>query len=410
MAMRRHPGQRGTEEKEQRAQKARPVFTGPVHSPDVALPDLLQRAARQPRHLTPSGVQTLQRAYGNRAVTRLVPQRGTIQRKFSYRFRANVGVFAGIFSEHNKDFKTIKSKYNTYRNTTNKKVEFKCLKDMIRMSKAWLKKHKNKNAKKTKDLKRLIARCETAKPTVEKEVEAEYVERLNKGLESKAGGFEFITGTSRIMVPDIQEETQEMADLHGLSKAELLAIRVYTSKDYKYINPILAGNKSWLDAKAQELWQQGWSPISRQLRKKRGTLLTKQQKAVLTQETIEHTKMATKGMKKLPNWTGEAYRGLSLTSKELASQFQENKSISFPAFTSTSLDSGTAQGYITPESGQVGIYVVMQVNKGKDIGKISAYRSESEVLLMPGSTFMVNKVTPPSSGKTYYTVQMTQTS
>jgi len=52
----------------------------------------------------------------------------------------------------------------------------------------------------------------------------------------------------------------------------------------------------------------------------------------------------------------------------------------------------------------------MQVNKGKDIGKISAYRSESEVLLMPGSTFMVNKVTPPSSGKTYYTVQMTQTS
>jgi hypothetical protein len=380
-----------------------------VGSPDVALPSLLQRAATQPRRMTPGGMQMLQRAYGNRAVTRLVPQRGTIQRKFTYRFRATVGFFAGLFSAHNKAFKTIKSKYNTYRNTPNKKVELKCLKDMISMSKAWLKKHKNKNARQTKDLKRLVARCKTAKPTVESELDQEYVERVNKGLASEAGGFEFLTKTSRVMVPDITEETQGEADRYGLTEGELLAIRVYTSKDYKYMNPILARNKSWLDAKAQDLWRQGWDPISRQLKKKRGTLLTKRQKAVLTQETMEHTKMAVQGMKKLPTWTGETYRGMSLSPTEFASQFQENKAISYPAFTSMSLDSGTAQGYITPEDTEVGVYLVMQVTKGTDIAKISAYRSESEVLLMPGSTFMVNKITPPGSSKTYHTVEMTQT-
>jgi hypothetical protein len=44
-------------------------------APGPAAPDLLPRAVTHPRRLTPRGVQTLQRAYGNRAVTRLMPKK-----------------------------------------------------------------------------------------------------------------------------------------------------------------------------------------------------------------------------------------------------------------------------------------------------------------------------------------------
>jgi hypothetical protein len=47
---------------------------GTVVSPEVMLPGLLQRAVTQPRRMTPGGVQMLQRAYGNRAVTNLLPR------------------------------------------------------------------------------------------------------------------------------------------------------------------------------------------------------------------------------------------------------------------------------------------------------------------------------------------------
>lgn len=58
----------------QRRPKEKPALQGPVGLPELGLPGLVQHAVTQPGRMTPSGVQRLQRAFGNRTVNRLVPR------------------------------------------------------------------------------------------------------------------------------------------------------------------------------------------------------------------------------------------------------------------------------------------------------------------------------------------------
>jgi hypothetical protein len=95
MRTRQRLGQKGTEEMVQQRSKAKPTPLEPVRRPDLTAPGLSRRAVTRPGRMTPGGMQVLQRAYGNRAVTRLLP--GQEQAEITPRAKVSTPVIQRTF-------------------------------------------------------------------------------------------------------------------------------------------------------------------------------------------------------------------------------------------------------------------------------------------------------------------------
>lgn len=222
----------------------------------------------------------------------------------------------------------------------------------------------------------------------------------------------------------LSEQARNMAPLGwsptapgGLTEAQYTAIRVYTSGDYKYINPVLINSPGWLaggmnpndpTGEVQANWMSSLAELATEL-KKPGEFLKK-----IEQMALEHSAMAIEGLKKLPPFVGRVFRGESRPESIYQSDYPPGKTIEKGHFLSTSKDVNQSMKFAKDDSGAApprrGILWEINANgkKGRDIQDISLFTQEQEVLFMPGSTFKINKV-DPVIGPTPLKVEMEET-
>lgn len=182
---------------------------------------------------------------------------------------------------------------------------------------------------------------------------------------------------------------------YGLSVGEAAAIGIYTANDFKYMNPVMAGNDNWLDFQMK-----GVVPASAKYQKlytqEKGTGFTLNTISALKDEATEHNLMLMSALKKLPNWTGKAYRGAGFTENEISQKFPNNGIATMEAFTSTSLKEGTSRSFANQNTDEtrnkIGVFMDMDVTRGKDVATFSNTASESEVLVLPFAQFNVKEI------------------
>jgi len=101
------------------------------------------------------------------------------------------------------------------------------------------------------------------------------------------------------------------------------------------------------------------------------------------------------GLNKLPNYSGTVYRGIDISLLELSKQYSRDNLVLWVAFTSTTTDINVMKRF----TGDKGTWLAIDIEEGKEIQKFSMYPTESEVLILPNSKFIVKEVLSESMKK-----------
>jgi hypothetical protein len=340
-------------------------------------------------------------------LTHVVQQSGqssAIQRKMAFTSADLKGSLSkkaklkGFFGKKST-FSKIQKALAAYEGSNNLAEQKTLLDNLLILAQSWLGKHDDDPVKQA-SLNQMVPAIQQEIVVLDQKIadDKDYLEDL------KNNKFKFMTTTGKMgqNLAGVSDEGKQQAQKSGLTDAELTAIRIYTAQDYAYMNPVLANNKGWLDYKIKELVKQGQINLGG-----RDTLNDKERQQV-KEEAIRHSDKAVEGLAKLPDIKKEVYRGVGLTQKEFNDQYQKGKTVTLPSFTSTSLDKKVSKGFAKREAkgGKVGILLVMQVTKGKDIGDLSVFDKEKEVLLPPKSSFKVDSIV--DLGKNVFEVNVSQ--
>ncbi len=169
---------------------------------------------------------------------------------------------------------------------------------------------------------------------------------------------------------------------HGVTGAEIAAIKTFTASDYQYINPATANSESWLTSNRKQFH-----------------LSAKLGDRTFSQEGSLHTAIAMQGLTKMPAWTKPAYRGERCTPTQFGEKYSVGKEFSYNSFASSAQEERVALNFAhgladSPPSldKSVAVLAVLEETGGRDISSISMVQGEKEVLLLPGSKFVVKKV------------------
>lgn len=213
------------------------------------------------------------------------------------------------------------------------------------------------------------------------------------------------------------QATLDLIKKYGLTEAEVLAVKLYTSDDYQYINPGNANSESYMKyenfAGARWVkWQPEGTPEPREdeldeddyLPAAKAYLASPEgQKHVkeLFQEGSLHGAMALSALRKLPRMQGTCYRGSRLTEADYQSQYV-TPAPDWPAKRLTNLysvatEESPAIGFATKVSRRrattVSIITELAVEDGRDVGDLSLVgRLEKEWLLLPGARLQIASV------------------
>jgi len=93
-----------------------------------------------------------------------------------------------------------------------------------------------------------------------------------------------------------------------------------------------------------------------------------------------------KAIKLLPLYEGMVYRGRMDTRQELEKEYRPGRQVRWAGISSCSTDMTTA--YHRAACGH-GVVMEIKVQNGRQMGNISLYPEESEILLAPGMSFVV---------------------
>lgn len=180
-------------------------------------------------------------------------------------------------------------------------------------------------------------------------------------------------------------KSKKLVQENDMSAAEVAALRVFSLNDYKYINPAIANDRGWMqrnfpDADEHEVTER-------------------------MQEGSAHAAVMLDGLAKMPPWSGVAYRGERLTQAMFSARYVDEATFKFSSFASLTVDRGTAEKFSkgtqeTPMDATISVVVRLNVRHARDISKLSAFRKEKEVLLLPGAEFAVVKRERQKHGKT----------
>ena len=173
------------------------------------------------------------------------------------------------------------------------------------------------------------------------------------------------------------------ADIYGLTEAEILAVMVYTSDDYKYINAATANDKALIqerefDGKPEDYLtsDEGRAEMKR-----------------FFEEGSLHGAMAIAALQKLDDVPGTCYRGSRMTPERFKQRYGDAQNKKYPSRTlsgltscSTSKDSAAVFANKSDESdATVSVMTEIAVTHGRDISDLSLYPGEKELLLLPGA-------------------------
>jgi len=171
----------------------------------------------------------------------------------------------------------------------------------------------------------------------------------------------------------------------GLTEAEILAIKVFTAGDYRYINPAVADSPEWMESQLEGI--QG---------RMRNDQIADPVK--LMQEGKRHAGVMMEGLNKLPPRNGTVYRGERMTVDEFAKVWKDRKTISYSSFASSStrpeIAEGIAAGNFAREGQTVSVLSRFAVKDARDLAPLSRVTDESEWLILPGTTFTIDKIAP----------------
>ncbi len=149
-------------------------------------------------------------------------------------------------------------------------------------------------------------------------------------------------------VREVKAVKAKRMELQNIPTEDLVAIKGYTSDDYKMLN----------------------------------TALRKDDKAEL-KRLEPYIEVAKSGLRQLPSYKGTVFRGTTLSPEQLA-RYKQGETITEKAFTSTSLD---------PNSAFYGnVKMKIESVNGKEISILSNVPQEKEVLFKPNTQFKVLNV------------------
>jgi hypothetical protein len=207
------------------------------------------------------------------------------------------------------------------------------------------------------------------------------------------------------MVPGRTAKAMNFYKQSHLSPAQLTGIQTYTGEDYTYINPAMAGNDNWLKAvaldpggsfmKVKKKYVQDQAKLGQQsspITRVDNDTAYQGVKDSIAQQGLTHAKFAKRGLKKLPDWQGQLFRGESMDEARFRvfKKLQTSgKSYTLSHFWSMSKDRRISEKYV---KGTVPVLFVADVHSGKDVEDISLHEDEREVILLPGSQFIVIKI------------------
>ena len=237
---------------------------------------------------------------------------------------------------------------------------------------------------------------------------------LAKGQASKEEGY--------------NQATLDLIKKYGLTEAEVLAVKVYSADDYKYINPATAYSESWMKSqnlatkkgkhKAEDdsdepeeqshlliptddpdTSEHSAAPPEDYLATEEG----KNQLKLLFEEGSLHGAMAIAALQKLPPLEGLCYRGERMTEADYEEMYGDSENSKLPAktllnLTSIATEQQSAQTFAngvdsTPPDATVSVMTCVHVKTGRDIGDLSLHgRKEKEWLLLPGTVLQTDSV------------------
>ena len=260
-------------------------------------------------------------------------------------------------------------------------------------------------------------------------------------------------------------EALEEARAHGVfTQAELLALKIYSVSDYQAINPAmeyeylartlprdaeyakkLTGIENWLkrglgemglikdpkdptgiktitapkgpepdDAQEKARWKAGHlaydAEVQAFLARIPGGLTG------VMKEGLRHAQFVEEALLRLPPYDsakkGETYRGERWYWPVYQDRYgAQGNEVRTGMFLSTSKDPGRAKGFARKkeEDGKVGVLLICNVKRGRDVEKLSAHPNEAEVLLLPGARLRVDRPPTQTGSSDYdYVVHLTE--
>lgn len=139
------------------------------------------------------------------------------------------------------------------------------------------------------------------------------------------------------------------------------AINTYTGSMYKDINALLRGSKQFNDPE-------------------------------YTQKVQDVADKAAEGLRSLPDYKGETYRGTALND-DIVAKMKVGGTYSDKGFLSTSSNPNIADNFKASNSaGKTQVLFTIQGKHGKDISSASQYGSEKEILFNPSSKFKITSM------------------
>lgn len=348
----------------------------------------------------------------------------------------------GVFGQKST-FAKIKEALDQYHKASDPVVELHLLQQIDALSESWLKEHTGKTDDPRKrqeltslrnqlapEMTALEAKLQRSLPASNPKAQQEYMQQID---ESRQGdrGFQYLTdiglGTADWMrwatdstqqQPDLlkvvpqsvlQSKNKALTDTmtkYGLTQAEATAIGVYTAQDYLYINPVVAGSDPWLES---QLLSPALGPKNTVTKKMLGNARDNgasldTEKDIAKAEGAQHANVALQGLAKLDKFTGTTYRGKGMTKAELQALSKPGAVWKETAFASTSQRRAKAEEFASKVSGgKVGALMVFKLRAGRDVAPLS-FADEAEVLVLPGATFRVTRVTTEKAGGKKLTV------
>ena len=348
-----------------------------------------------------------------------------IQRILDFKFTAKAGAIATILKDHDKLFYDLKNSYKKYKKTKKLNTKIKLLYQMDKFCHVWNKEYREKGkyigSKKDKDILRL-------RPEIKKEMSKIYREKHENNE------FEWLTYLGRGARHAYKENTDKPLDPskprpltaeekfekeHKLTKSEIVAIKVFTGGDYRYMNPAMIGNQEWLDSAIKKLTSE--KETTGEINEERdpdwkdkikdGKKATQKQKKEITFEGKLHADVALMGLRKLPDWQGESFRGMGLSKTQFQSEYQKHKVKDLDTFASATEEKKVAHKFAernAKKEDQVGFMWVIKTKYAKNIVDISGVQSEKEVLLLPKAKFEITEIEEPKQKGDIYIVHMEQ--
>lgn len=347
----------------------------------------------------------------------------------------------GVFGSKST-FAQVLETLDRYHRTKDPTEELYLLRAIDGLCAKWMGEHtgKHDDPKKRQELSGLrvqvggeITRMETAAapamPATNVQQQTAYMAKLDETRKDTGLGFQYLTGTGletadwmrAAAEPDPKkappmppmvtgvpkahrdERNKAFGDVmaaNPLTPAEATAIGIYTGQDYMYINPTVAGNDAWLESQLKSdglgVRNETTRKVLEQAKNDGASLDT--EKNFAKTEGMEHADIVMQGLAKLPKFAAETFRGKSVTPAELKSLSKTGATWKESGFASTSTRREKAEEFAMKVSGgKVGVLMVLKLRNGRDVSALS-FTDEAEVLVLPGATFRVTKVTTEKVG------------